>query len=239
MEVVPGVHRFGSRLVNWYLVIDGGDVTVVDAGFPRHWRQLGPALDSLGRRTEDIRAVVITHSHVDHTGFAARLAGEGVPVLVHPADAAHGARRFPPLHLYLRPTSWGLLWEGVRDGMALTPKIERTTPMVDGEVLDAPGRPRAVHLGGHTPGSTAVVLDDRDVVFTGDNLVTLDPYTRREGAQLMLCGVQHDEVGARDALHKLEQQGVGAVLPGHGEPWTDGVASACAAALTRHAALHP
>jgi glyoxylase-like metal-dependent hydrolase (beta-lactamase superfamily II) len=239
MEVAPGVHRFGSRLVNWYVVVDGDEVTLLDTGFPRHWRELEPGLHSIGRRREDIRAVVITHSHVDHTGFAARLAADGTQVLVHPSDAVHGARRFPPMHLYLQPSSWGLLWEGLRDGMAFTRRIERTTAMQDGEVLDVPGRPRAVHLGGHTPGSTAIVLDQRSVAFTGDNLVTLDPYTRRDGPQLMLCGVQHDEAGARDALRKLAGQQCATVLPGHGEPWTKGMDAACEVALSRHAALHP
>jgi glyoxylase-like metal-dependent hydrolase (beta-lactamase superfamily II) len=238
MEVAPGVHRFGSRLVNWYVVVDGDEVTLVDTGFPRHWRLLEPALSSIGRRREDIRTVVITHSHVDHTGFASRLAGEGTEVRVHPSDAVHGARRFPPMRLYLRPTSWGLLWEGLRDGMPFTPRISRTSPMTDGQILDAPGSPRAVHLGGHTPGSTAIVLDDRGVAFTGDNLVTLDPYTRRTGPQLMLCGVQHDETAARDAIEKLSREHCGTVLPGHGEPWADGLSAACDVALSRHAALH-
>src|SRR3954447_15989455 len=106
MEVAPGVHRFGSRLVNWYAVVDGDAVTLVDTGFPRHWRFLTSGLASIGRSPEDIRCVVITHSHVDHTGFAARLAATGTDVIVHPSDAVHGARRFPPMHLYLRPSSW-------------------------------------------------------------------------------------------------------------------------------------
>jgi glyoxylase-like metal-dependent hydrolase (beta-lactamase superfamily II) len=239
VEVAPGVHRFGSRLVNWYVVVDGDEVTLVDTGFPRHWRSLEPGLNSIGRRREDIRSVVITHSHVDHTGFASRLADEGKEIVVHPADAMHGARRFPPMHLYLRPSSWGLLWEGLRDGMLFTPQIQRTTAMTDGQVLDVPGHPRAVHLGGHTPGSTAIILDDRGVAFTGDSLVTLDPYTRRDGPQLMLCGVQHDESGARDALEKLAREQCETVLPGHGEPWTDGLGAACDQALSRHAASHP
>jgi glyoxylase-like metal-dependent hydrolase (beta-lactamase superfamily II) len=238
MEIASGVHRVGSRLVNWYLVEDGSDLTLVDTGFPRHRRLLDAKLAQLGRRIEDIKAVVITHSHVDHTGFANGLAAANIPVYVERADAVHGARRFPPMHLYLRPSSWGLLYEGVRDGMAFTSRISQITPMTDGERLDAPGHPRAVHLGGHTPGSTAVVMDDLGIVFTGDNLVTLDPYTRRVGPQLMLCGVQHDENGARDALRKLAREPAQLVLPGHGEPWTDGVQSACDQALTRHAALH-
>lgn len=239
VEVAPGVHRFGSSLVNWYAVVDGDDVTLVDTGFPRHWRMLEPGLSRLGRRLEDVRAVVITHSHVDHTGFAARLQREReVPVHVHHADAVHGARRFPPMHLYLKPSSWGLLWEGVRDGMPFTRRIPDVREMADGYTLDVPGQPRAVHLGGHTPGSTAVVLPDRGVVFTGDNLVTTDPYTRRTGPQLMLCGVQHDETGARDALVRLAEVEAAVVLPGHGAPWHDGVRRACDQALDRHAVLH-
>jgi glyoxylase-like metal-dependent hydrolase (beta-lactamase superfamily II) len=82
------------------------------------------------------------------------------------------------------------------------------------------------------------MLDDREVAFTGDNLVTLDPYTRRVGPQLMLCGVQHDEVGARNALRKLADESCRIVLPGHGDPWLDGLGAACDEALSRHAALH-
>ncbi len=48
--------------VNWYL-LDGDDgVTVVDAGLPRHWSLLPRALQRLGRRLDDVRAVVLTHS---------------------------------------------------------------------------------------------------------------------------------------------------------------------------------
>jgi glyoxylase-like metal-dependent hydrolase (beta-lactamase superfamily II) len=238
MEVAPGVHRFGSRLVNWYVVTDEDGVTLIDAGFPRHWRQLEPALRSVDRQMSDIHAVVLTHSHVDHTGFAARLADGGTTIVVHPSDAAGGARRFPPLSQYLRPTSWGLLWEGLRDGMPRTRRIAVTSTLTDGERLAVPGKPRAVHLGGHTPGSTAVLLEDRGVIFTGDNLVTLDPYTRRSGPQLMVCGVQHDEAAAGAALAKLAGQPANVVLPGHGEPWRGDIAQACASAQQTHRAIH-
>jgi glyoxylase-like metal-dependent hydrolase (beta-lactamase superfamily II) len=238
VEVAPGVYRFGSRLVNWYAIEDGGSVTLVDTGFPRHWRQVEPGLRSIGSGLDAVSAVLITHSHVDHTGFAWRLAQRNLPVFVHRADAVHGARRFPPLHLYARPTSWPLLAEGLRDGMPFTRRIPEPAVVGHGEILEIPGRPRAVHLSGHTPGSTAFVLEDRGVVFTGDNLVTMDPYTRRSGPQLMLCGVQHDEDQALRALDDLARLDVPTVLPGHGGPWAGGVAAACAQARDRHAALH-
>ena len=33
--VADGVVRLGTELVNWYLVEDGGRVTIVDAGAPK------------------------------------------------------------------------------------------------------------------------------------------------------------------------------------------------------------
>jgi len=238
-EVAPGVHRFGSTLVNWYLIVDGDGVTVVDTGFPRHWRMLGAGLERLGRRIADVEAVVLTHSHVDHTGFARRLVdATSSPVFVDRHDAVHGVRRFPPMHLYARPSSWPLLAEGVRDGMALTRRVGASQPVHDGVALDVPGRPVPMYLGGHTPGSTAYVMADRGVVFTGDNLVTVDPYTRRRGPQLMYCGVQHDEAGAAEALVRLASADLPTVLPGHGTPWLQGSGSASERALATHAARH-
>ncbi|MFL6041661.1 MAG: MBL fold metallo-hydrolase [Gaiellales bacterium] len=44
-------------------------------------------LSSLGRPLSAISALVLTHAHFDHVGFAARLRTRGTPVLVHRDDA--------------------------------------------------------------------------------------------------------------------------------------------------------
>ena len=59
-----------TDLVNWYLVEDGGRVTIVDAGVPAYRRQLEADLAKLGRTVGDVAALVLTHGHADHTGFA-------------------------------------------------------------------------------------------------------------------------------------------------------------------------
>ena len=220
MEVVPGVHRFGSSLVNWYVVVDGDRLTLIDAGLPGYWRQLEPALRGLGASMSDVDAIVLTHSHVDHTGFAERVrATGGATVHVHRDDDEKGARKFPPLHLYWRPSSWPLLVEGMRNGLLVTPAVkERTTFDGDG-VLPVPGKPRVVHMPGHTAGNCALVLDDPRVVFTGDGLVTLDPYTQARGPRLLIDGVNEDPREARSSLERLRGLGEHILLPGHGEPW--------------------
>ena len=235
MEVAPGVHRFGTKLVNWYVVEDAGRLTLVDAGMPGYWRQLEPALREIGAGLDAIDAVVLTHSHVDHTGFAERLRSEGsTRVHVHVDDnGGGGARKLPPLHLYWRPASWPLLAEALRNGLLATPQVRELATFAAGETLPVPGRPTAVHLPGHTAGSCAILLDDRGVVFTGDGLVTLDPYTGAVGPRLMLDGVNEKPAEARASLHRLTGLGTRTVLPGHGEPWNGDMDEAVARALER------
>ena len=47
-EVAPGIHRLGDWFVNWYLVEDEGEITIVDAGDRDHWDLRVQGLDELG-----------------------------------------------------------------------------------------------------------------------------------------------------------------------------------------------
>ena len=87
-EVVPGAFRIHSEnVVNWYLVVDDGRVAAVDAGVPPDWDRLAGALDQVGRSLDQLEAVLLTHAHIDHTGFAERARKEaGATVHVHEAE---------------------------------------------------------------------------------------------------------------------------------------------------------
>src|SRR3954447_15284402 len=86
-NVAEGVHRVEDAYTNWYLVEDAGRLTIVDAGVPTSWQSLQEALRALGRSPGDVEAVVLTHAHFDHVGFAERARRElGVPVYVHDND---------------------------------------------------------------------------------------------------------------------------------------------------------
>jgi glyoxylase-like metal-dependent hydrolase (beta-lactamase superfamily II) len=231
MEVADGIHRFGTRMVNWYLIERGGRITLVDAGMRGYWPQLTRALGGLGHKVEDVEAVVLTHAHADHIGFAHRVkANSDATVWVHEGDAAPGLRRFPPMRLYLRPTAWPLLAHGLRNGLLVTPDAAEVRTFADGQELEVPGRPRVRHLPGHTRGHCALHLPDASVVFSGDALVTFDPYRRRRGPRLLLKGVNEDNDQARRSLDQLAELNARVLLPGHGEPWRDGVAAAVAEA---------
>jgi hypothetical protein len=42
MEIADGIHRFGTRMVNWYLIERGGRLTLIDAGMRGYWPQSPP-----------------------------------------------------------------------------------------------------------------------------------------------------------------------------------------------------
>ena len=86
-NVVDRVHRVEDAYTNWYLLEQDGRLTIVDTGVPSSWDSLAGVLPQIGRTTGDVEAVVLTHGHFDHLGFAERARRElGVPVYVHEAD---------------------------------------------------------------------------------------------------------------------------------------------------------
>ncbi|HXI80491.1 MAG TPA: MBL fold metallo-hydrolase, partial [Verrucomicrobiae bacterium] len=89
MKIADGIHRLGGGLINSYLLEEAGEVTVIDAALPGYWSDLPAELALMGRSLDDVRAVVLTHGHSDHIGFAERARRErGLPVSVHELDAA-------------------------------------------------------------------------------------------------------------------------------------------------------
>jgi glyoxylase-like metal-dependent hydrolase (beta-lactamase superfamily II) len=104
--------------------------------------------------------------------------------------------------------------------------IQEVSTFADGETLDVPGRPRAVHAPGHTPGCAALLLESRHVLLTGDTLVTRNPLTGRLGPQVMPSGLNQDTPQALKSLDNLAWVTAEVLLPGHGDPFTEGVGEA-------------
>jgi glyoxylase-like metal-dependent hydrolase (beta-lactamase superfamily II) len=223
-EVAPGVYRFGTERINWYVVETDGELIVVDAGLPNHWRRLLNGLDGLEYGLDDISAVVLTHGHGDHVGFAEQLRETAeAPVLVHEADMAlvegtvEGNIGELVRNLWL-PAVIGLLVEFSRSGGVPSP-VETVETFEDGTVLDVPGAPQVIHVPGHSDGSCALYLPDRKVLLCGDALATLDIKTgRRRGPQIMPI-FNTDRQQAVESLDRIESLAQVTLLPGHGNPW--------------------
>ena len=138
------VLQVGAIGTNCYLLEDENThaAAVVDPG--------DEAARILAQAKEDgveIKLILLTHAHYDHTTGVAELhkALPDVPVYLHPDDAARlGTPVFPPL------------------GM-------EPTPYKDGDVVRVGDIDvQVLHTPGHTPGGVCLMAGD--VLFTGDTL---------------------------------------------------------------------
>ena len=239
MKIAEGLHRIGSDIVNSYLVVDAGGVTIIDAGLPRYWKLLNNELAQLGLTLDDVRALILTHGDSDHIGFAARLSREkGIPAYLHPADddRAH-------LKVKKSSTGWGpikvgplagFLWYSAGKGGLRVPPAGELRPVEDGQVLDVPGSPRIIHVPGHTPGSVAVHVPAVDALFLGDTMTTRNVLTGVTGPKPAPFTLEPRQAVA--SLEHLDAVDATWVLPGHGPAWDGGVSEAVR--LIRDAAEH-
>ena len=232
-EVAKGIHRLTNGVANFYLIEGAGKLVLVDAGAPKDWALFTRAAQTLGKAGGDLDAVLLTHAHSDHTGFAEQArATTGARVWIHENDVQMartgkvGPRDGKQSAYLLRGAFWRTaLVLGMRGATKIIP-VREVSGFGDGEVLEVPGSPRVVHAPGHTGGSAAILLEDRGILFTGDVLCTHNAYTGRLGPQIMPSGLNADTPQALASLANLTGIKADVLLPGHGEPWTEGVEEA-------------
>jgi len=228
LKIAPGIHRLGPGLVNSYLLEESGEITIIDAGAPGYWNDLPAELAAMGRSMTDIRALVLTHAHIDHVGFAERLRSERrVPVSVHELDAKMARGEAKPQNqkmLGIGLAALRFITFALSKGMLWATPIAEVATFGDGATLDVPGAPRVIHVPGHSEGSAALHIPAQGALFVGDAFATLNVLSGKTGPQLAPFG--SDLPRARESLAKLERLDAALVLPGHGQPWTGGLAEA-------------
>jgi glyoxylase-like metal-dependent hydrolase (beta-lactamase superfamily II) len=234
--ITDTVHFAYTDLVNWTLVTDETGVMLIDTGFPGNRDDVLQSLRELGFGIDDLRAILLTHAHIDHFGSAIWFAEtHGTPVYCHAAEVGHAKREYleqaSPVdiakHIWRpRYLTWsvaitrkgGMVRDGIPTAQALTEDVAATLP----------GTPMAIPTPGHTGGHCSFLVDG--VLVSGDALVTGHPLSTRGGPQLLPGLFNHDQDGCVRSLAALGMLDTQVLLPGHGPVWRGSIRDAAEAA---------
>ncbi|MFQ5905114.1 MAG: MBL fold metallo-hydrolase [bacterium] len=164
MEIVPGVHRIRAPfLKNIYLILDGGPI-LVDTGLPGNCSRVVECLRHVCLFGESLKAVVLTHSHIDHMGSAGRIAAAtGAEIWAHRLDA-------PRIEGGVPAGGYGSFLEALTDSLTRLGKAHVDRRLDEGDTIDCLGGLNVIHTPGHTEGSICLYQAEKGVLFSGDTI---------------------------------------------------------------------
>jgi glyoxylase-like metal-dependent hydrolase (beta-lactamase superfamily II) len=227
-QVTPSILclRRASYFTCSYIVRTACGVVLVDAGMNSDGADIEAGLSALGAKATEIRAILLTHWHNDHSaGAAVAQQRSGAAVYYHHADepyfsGATGSRgvrrwvsdRIPEVGVFV--LAKGLLGESTPRPVSAQHFVSDGDRVLDD--FDVVGTP------GHTEGHVSYFYRPERTLFAGDALAVVDGRVR-----FMARPVTLDVPAARRSMAKCVALNPRIVCPGHREPLVD-AADACA-----------
>jgi glyoxylase-like metal-dependent hydrolase (beta-lactamase superfamily II) len=208
-QITKGIWAIdGLKMGRAYLIEDRDQLTLIDTSSPVVDGKIVAAIEGIGRRIAELRTIIVTHYHFDHTGNAGALReASGAAICAHPADVPYIDGRTP----------WGTgrpnpmaRFEGIVAPAPFALSIDKQ--IVEGDVLPSGGGLEVFHASGHTPGSIALYAKEHGVLFCGDMFMNVF------GLQLPPANSTHDMAAVKHSIMRLSQLEFDHALPGHGAP---------------------
>ena len=169
-QIVEGLWQVALGPVNAFL-LDQGDLTLIDTGVPKSEEKIAAAIASIGRQPADLKHIIVTHCHPDHSGSLAALKRmSGATAYMHADDAAmvrkgEGKRPMkaaPGLMRKIFFTAFVAFSSGKIEPSVVDREIG------DGAELPMGGGLKAIHVPGHCAGQLAILWPRRRLLFAAD-----------------------------------------------------------------------
>lgn len=170
-RIVEGAWLVPLGFVNSVLLQgEDGELVLIDAGFPDHETAIFKAIESIGRRPEDLNHLVCTHAHPDHIGSAAAVVSRtGATTWMHPLDVpiAQSGGPFRPMTAspgLPQKIGFQIFWRPNETVSAL----QIDNHISDEETLPVAGGLTVIHSPGHSAGHVSLLWQDSRLLIVGD-----------------------------------------------------------------------
>ncbi len=211
MEIRPGLWMIEGPSP-CYLYREADSYTLIDTGITGSSASILDHLKQVGGKPEQLRQIILTHSHPDHTGGHADLVERtGAQVLAHELDipviTGEEELTIPDV-----PEEERASLEMVIEETPLAKSARVDCVLHDGDEIELGSGAITVHVPGHTPGSIAIFLPKEKLLFAGDAA------ERNDEEQLILGMFNLDRPRAIDSFRKIAQLDFDLACIGHGAP---------------------
>ncbi len=173
-EFASRCYQINLGMVNCFMIDDNG-ITLIDTGYPRDKLKIIRALSEIGKGPKDIKQIILTHLHPDHSGSAGTLQKElQIPVFAHAFDAEllkmGVCGRMP--YLVTKGIMNRLLFSLV---VLTAPKsivpVTSVTLIGSNEIIPVLSGLRVIHTPGHSLGHVALLFEQQKILIAGDTVV--------------------------------------------------------------------
>jgi glyoxylase-like metal-dependent hydrolase (beta-lactamase superfamily II) len=183
------------------------EVVLIDTGLAGEMWLLRARLKKIGLDWRDIRAILLTHGHLDHTGHLAQIKKlSGAPVLAHASEEPHINGTFP----YRGASRVCGALEALGRALLRYQPAAIDKPLTDGMELPYWGGLRVIHLPGHTGGHCGFFSSAFNLLFTGDLFASYGFLTHLPPPILNSCP-QHFPASVQRVLRLSPQR----IVPNH------------------------
>ncbi len=207
------IYQIGLGAVNCFVIEDATGLTLVDAGYEGDEVKIYKALKEIGKQPSDIKQIVLTHLHADHSGAAATIQKAlHIPVYASEVDGVSLSNG-----VSLREntkTTKGFINKilkniFVKDIQKIT-AIENIIFVTDKQILPFGNGIEVHYTSGHSAGHISLFVKSDNLLIAGDicaNNMGLSPSIVNEDLEMGL-----------KTLSQLKDIDFDKVCFGHGKP---------------------
>jgi len=183
---------------NIYLI--DGEI-MIDTGSGIYFKETRDEIKNLGFNLNNIRMIINTHSHFDHSGGDKKFRDLlKIPICIHAAEKKNLETGNTMAEMFGR--------------IAKAVTVDRV--LQEGDMINTRNFSfKVLHTPGHSPGSICLYEERRKILISGDTLFADGPGTTKlKGGDKNLM---------IDSLERLSDLNIMYLLPGHGMPKIGGV----------------